>query len=37
MFTFYELAACTNALLFVLVVCMSFMYSFSVLVTCTSF
>ena len=37
MFTFYELAVCTNALLVVLVVCMSLMYSFYVLVACTSF
>ena len=37
MFTFYEVDVCTNVLLFVLVVCMSFIYSFYVLVACTSF
>ena len=31
MFTFYELAVCTNALLVVLVVCMNFLYSFYIL------
>ena len=36
-FMLYELAVCTSVLLFVLVVCMHFMYSYYVLVACTSF